>query len=99
MPRKRIDGVIEAVRYLQDGKIEFVRAYERRGAIWSDHILLQRAELVERLKKGRRFVTGQRKLYLGSSLETGKPVRYMRDRISTDDEANTRDLLTGTPVF
>jgi hypothetical protein len=99
MPRKKIDGVIEAVRYRPDGNIDCVRAYERHGAVWSDHILLRRAELVERLKKGRKFVIGQRMIYLGSQMEAGKPVRYVKDRITTDDRANKRDLLTGTPIF
>lgn len=36
----RFDGVIEAVRYSPDGKIEVARAYERRGAAFSDHVLI-----------------------------------------------------------
>ena len=55
----KFDGVIEAVRY-RGGKIELVRAYERRGATFSDRVLLDRAALLDRLKKGKRFVTGQR---------------------------------------
>jgi hypothetical protein len=99
MPRKRIDGIIEAVRYLPDGKIDTVRAYEYRGFIWSDHILLNRAELVERLKKGEKFVTGQRKRYLGSWLETGLIVRYDRNIVSTVGQEGKQDLLTGVPIF
>ena len=45
MARKTIDGVIEAVRYSPDGAISVVRTYQRRGAVWSDHILLGRKEL------------------------------------------------------
>ena len=48
----KFDGVIEAVRY-KSGKIEVVRAYERRGATFSDHVLLDRKELLERLRGGK----------------------------------------------
>lgn len=99
MPRKKIDGVIEAVRYLPDGKIDTVRAYERRGAIWSDHLLLERAELVERLKKGKKFFAGKRKVYFGSLLEAGQAIRYEKNVVSTDGQAGARDLLTGVPIF
>ena len=40
---KKVDGVVEAVRY-RDGQIEVVRAYERRGAAFSDRLLLTRKE-------------------------------------------------------
>jgi len=48
---KKVDGVIEAVRY-KNGQIVIVRAYERRGATFSDHVLLERKTLLERLQKG-----------------------------------------------
>jgi hypothetical protein len=99
MPRKKIDAVIEAVRYLPDGRIAVVRAYEARGAIWSDHILLDRSELVERLKKGKTILTGQRKAYFGTSLQTGTPVKFERDFVTTGSIAGQRDQLNGVPVF
>ena len=55
----QFDGVIEAVRY-KGGKIDIVRAYERRGATFSDHVLLTRKTLIERVEQGKRFVIGQR---------------------------------------
>jgi hypothetical protein len=99
MPLKKIDGVIEAVRYLPDGRIAAVRAYEARGAVWSDHVLLDRTELVDRLKKGMKFVTGQRKVYFGSTLEAEVPIRYESEFITTDNPVDKRDLLTGVPIF
>lgn len=99
MARNKIDGVIEAVRYLPDGRIDTVRLYESRGAIWSDHILLERTELVERLNKGKKFVTGQRTAGLGSSFDTGPAVRHENNIISTGSQGGTRDLLTGVPIF
>jgi hypothetical protein len=76
MARTKFDGVIEAVHYTPGGQIILVRAYERRGAVWSERILIGRNELVGRLKQGKRFVTGQRKEYLGSNFQTGRAVRF-----------------------
>jgi hypothetical protein len=38
---KKFDGVIEAVRY-KDGQIEVVRTFERRGAAFTDRLMLNR---------------------------------------------------------
>lgn len=98
---KKIDGVIEAARY-RNGEIEVVRAFQRRGATFSDWILMPRQELLERLKDGRNFVTGSRKEFLASTFETGRSVRVVsrdgKDFISTHDNAE-RDELEQVPVF
>ncbi|MFH1524137.1 MAG: hypothetical protein ABIF04_04160 [Chloroflexota bacterium] len=99
MARAKIDGVIEAVRYTPHGEIAVARTYERRGVVWSDHVLLEREELVERLKKGKRFVTGERKVHLGSVFETGQAVRYVNKCIVTDGQAAARDQLAGVSTF
>ena len=97
----KFDGVIEAVRY-KSGKIEVVRAYERRGATFSDHVLLDRKALLERLKKGKHFVTGQRKEYLASTFEVGKPVNLVgadgREIVTTTAQED-HDELEGVPAF
>lgn len=98
---KKFDGVIEAVRY-QDGKIEVVRAFERRGAAFSDRTLIPRGELLQKLKDGRKFVVGQRKEFMAGTFETGKPVQVVSrdgtDFISTRGDAE-RDELEQAPVF
>jgi dipeptidyl aminopeptidase/acylaminoacyl peptidase len=99
MSQKKLDGVIESIRYTPDGKIAVVRAYERHGVVWSDHILLERKELSERLKQGKKFVIGKRKLYLGGVFETGKSVYQIEDNIITEGQTHARDLLAGVPVF
>ena len=99
MARSNIDGVIEAVRYNSGGILTVARTYERRGAVWSDHVLLERKELVEQLKKGKRFVTGVRKNYLGGVFETGPAVHFTNDHIVTDGQAAARDLLAGVSIF
>ena len=99
MAGRKIDGVIEAVRYATGGKISVVRAYQRRGAVWSDRLLLDREELVEQLEKGKRYVTGQRKTYLGSVFETGAAVHQVDSRILTEGQTAKQDTLTGVPIF
>ncbi|HSM70333.1 MAG TPA: hypothetical protein VK851_02215 [Anaerolineales bacterium] len=98
---KKFDGIIEAVHY-KNGKIVTVRAYERRGASFSDRMLIERRELLERIKNGEQFLTGSRKEYLAGTFEEGKPVQVVsrdgKDFISTRDEAD-RDELEETPVF
>ena len=99
MARTKLDGVIEAVHYTAGGKIAVVRAYERHGVVWSDHILLKRKELSERLRQGKRFVVGERKIYLGSVFETGKAIHQMEGIIVTEGQTSVRDFLLGVPVF
>ena len=98
----KFDGVIEAARYFPDCSLAMVRAYVRRGATFSDHVLIDREMLVERLKKGKKFVTGQRTNLMASTFETSKVVRLSGSKgaevISTSAQTG-RDLLEGTPVF
>jgi hypothetical protein len=99
MANKRLDGIIEAVRYSADGKIALVRVYERHGAVWSDHVLLERNALAEQLKQGKRYMIGERKILLGGVFKTGSAVREMKGTIITEGQRSTHDLLTGVPVF
>ena len=99
MARNKIDGVIEAVRYSPDGSINVVRTYVRRGLVWSDHILLDRTDLVERLNNGKRYVIGDRKANFGSVFNTAAAVHLAGGHIFTEGEPGARDLLTGVPVF
>lgn len=98
---QKFDVVIEAVRY-KNGKIELVRGYERRGASFTDRILMDRKTLLERLKEGKRFVTGQRKEYLASTFEVGKPIKLVGGdgkQVVTTLAAAEHDDLEGVPSF
>ena len=96
---KKPDVVIEAVRYAADGRINLVRGFERRGATYSDRVLIPRADLAERLKKGRRVVVGDRLEYLASSFNVIRPVFLAdSDVIATSKDAKS-DLLEGAPFF
>lgn len=98
---KKFDGVIEAVRY-ENGQIVTVRAYERRGAAFSDSVLIDRKELLERIKNGKRFVVGVRKEFLAGTFDATKTVQLVtrggKDFIATRAEAE-HDELESTPVF
>jgi hypothetical protein len=98
---RKLDGVIEAVRY-KNGQIVMVRAYERRGATFSDHVLLERKALLERLQKGLNFSLGSREELKASTFKLGSQVRLVKqdehEWISTLPDA-TSDMLAGAPVF
>jgi len=99
---KKFDGVIEAVRY-KNGRIEVVRAFERRGATFSDRVMLNRKEFLERLKKGKKYVIGKRKEFMASTFDIqDKPVQVLerdgKEIISTRPEAD-HDELEQAPVF
>jgi hypothetical protein len=99
---KKFDGVIEAVRY-KNGQVEVVRAFERRGASFSDRILIPRKELLERLKKGQKFVIGKRKEFLAGTFEIqDEPLRIIQrdgqEIIATRSDAD-HDEVDHAPVF
>ena len=98
---KKIDGVIEAVRF-KNGQIATVRVFERRGATFSDWLMLDRKTLVERLKSGKSFVTGTREEFLAGTFSTKHPVvlvqRDGREVVSTRENADG-DLLENVPFF
>jgi hypothetical protein len=103
MARPKFDGVVEAVHYKADGQVEWVRAYLRRGATYSDRILLDRQTLLEHLKSGKRIVAGQRVPLMASTFEVSKPLRFIpqngRDILVVDDIQANQDCLEGVPVI
>jgi len=58
MARTKYDGIVQAVRYGEDGQILWVAAFLRRGPTWSDSLLIDRKALVDKLKSGKQFVIG-----------------------------------------
>jgi hypothetical protein len=98
---KPIDGVIEAVRY-KNGQIIAVRAYERRGATYSDRLMIDRKTLLERLQKGQQFVAGSRQDLMASTFSLTKPIKLVktedREYIATAENA-AKDELENVPLF
>lgn len=103
MAEKKIDGVIEAVRYTPEGKLKMARGYLRRGPIWSDRVLLTREELLEDIKAGKKWAIGQRVMYMAGTFETSHSVQVKgsqgQEVLYTTQSQDSRDSLEGAPVF
>jgi hypothetical protein len=107
--KQKIDGVIEAVRYLPGGQIDWVRAYLRRGATFSDRVIISRKELVDRIKAGKNFMIGQREEYKASTFQVSNWVELKSDANRewlgvVSQAANTggvefMDNLAGAPIL
>ena len=102
-PTKKLDGVIEAAHFNADGRLAWVRAYERRGPTWSDVVLLDRTTLIQRLKAGKRFYVGTRREFLASEFELSQPLRLVQSRrgliLVVGKGPAQQDSLEGIPVL
>ena len=87
---KKFDGVIEAVHYTADGKIDRVRAYERRGFIFTDLLIFDRQTLLHRLQNGARLYVGQRKTGMGNDFA-------LRGAIRLDGQKGGEKIIAGQP--
>ncbi len=101
---KKCDGVVEAVRYDPDGKVRLLRVYDRRGPTWSDRLLIDRNEMIRRLKGGSRYLIGARLPYLAGTFETTAPVLLSGEPgseilISGPATPAGSDNLEGVPRF
>ena len=103
MAKPKIDGVIEAVRYNPDGQVKWVRAYLRRGPTYSDRVLLDRQALIEQLKSGKQFMSGERVEQMASTFQLGKPVRLQQNNdqeiLVTGEIQSSQDRLEGVPIL
>jgi hypothetical protein len=95
------DGVIDAARY-HKGDLLWVRLYERRGAAFSDLLHIDRKALLQRLRAGKRYLTGRRITHMGSTFELGRRVQVLesegRQVVTTSQDA-ARDILEDVPVI
>ena len=103
MAKPKYDGVVQAVRYDDMGRVLWVRAFLRRGPAWSDYVILERSELIEQLNSGKRIVIGQRVPYLGGTFETSSSVKLVEQNgqefIFAGDSQADRDYLEGIPII
>ena len=101
--KKPYDGVVVAVRYTTDGEIDWVRAFERHGFVFSDRVNLDRDALVERLQAGKRFKIGERKTYQGSDFDTRDDIRLIEKNgsniIVAGKTSSERDFLGDLPII
>jgi hypothetical protein len=103
MAQPKVDGVIEAAQFSPDGDLLWVRVYERRGPTFSDRVLINRQELVRRIKAGKKFCVGQRKEFLASTFELSQPVGIFQhngqDFLAAGAERPGYDSLEGVLLF
>ena len=85
--RQDFDGVVEAVHYKKTGRIDWVRAYERRGPTWSDHLIIDRKTLLKKLEEGKRFFAGKRNVFNASEFKLGK-------KLVIDDNGKGEVIIT-----
>jgi len=103
MADKKYDGVIEAVHYQPDGQVDWVRGYLRRGAAWSDRIILKRDDLIKEIKSGKRMMIGQRVRYMAGTFDVSKPIQVTgpdgKEVLDTSSSDRDHDNLEGVPVL
>jgi len=101
--KKPYDGVVVAVRYTSQGDIDWVRAFERRGFVFTDRINLNRESLTARLKAGKRFKTGARKTYQGNDFEVYDDIQIIEKNgssvIVAGQQSAERDALGDLPII
>ena len=96
---KKPDGVIVAVHYAPDGKIETARVFERRGSAFSDRVHISRDALIDRLKNRKKYVTGTRTFYMAGTFDIGSEVRYLDSGVVSTRPDAQADTLEDVPVF
>jgi len=101
--KDKYDGAIEAVHLDADGKVEWVRAYLRRGVVFSDRTILTRKELVEALMSGMKFYIGERVQYKGNDFEIAEPVYLVQsddqNYVAVGKTETDHDNFSGVPVL
>ncbi len=103
MAKINYDGVVEAVHYKPEGGLDWVRVYERRGAVFSDRVVLSREAFIRQLKAGKRYVVGERILNLGAMFNVSQPVHLLSQNgnqvIVVGNAQANKDELDGVPII
>jgi hypothetical protein len=102
--KQKFDGVVEAVHYDPDGKVAWVRAYERRGPTFSDWILLPRQELINKIKSGKQYIGGDRISQMASTFNVTLPIQVLDSNgnevlVSGSSQTGDHDHLDGVPII
>ena len=104
MAKLKYDLVIEAGHYSPDGEIIWVRGYERRGPTFSDRVIINRDELVDRLSSRKKVYAGKRVPFQASTFEVSRPVNLVEKGgnqvvLIGDVADETQDKLIGVPII
>ena len=101
--KKPYDGVVVAVRYMPQGEIEWVRAFERRGFVFTDRMMMGRDALVERLQDGKCFKIGERVPLKGNDFEVSEDIRLVEKSgssvIVAGQASSDQDSLGNLPII
>lgn len=101
MAKSKYDGVVEAVHYAPDGQVAWVRAYLRRGFVFSDRVMLDRETLIDYLKSGKRMVIGKRVPLMGANFEVSDALSVVQkngqDILVVGEAQSEQDQLAGVP--
>jgi hypothetical protein len=102
MAKPKYDTVVEAVHFQPDGQIAWVRAYHRRGPIFSDWMIMKRPELVASLKAGKKVFAGRRVEHLGGTFEVADQLHLIQksggEAIVAGNGESARDHLPEVPL-
>lgn len=103
MAKPKYEGVIEAVHYSPDGKVDWARTYLRRGPTFSDYILLDRQALLEHIHAGKKFYIGERIPLKGGAFEISEQVLVIKkdgqEYLVTQEGNAERDQLEKAPII
>jgi hypothetical protein len=103
MAKAKYDAVVQAVHYGNGGKIAWARTFQRRGPIWSDYVLVNRQDLIDQIKSGKRYMTGRRVQQMGGTFEVERQLRVIQrdgdELLGTNGEQSNRDYLENVPVI
>lgn len=103
MAQVKFDVVIEAAHYDENGQLEWVRAYQKRGPAFSDITILDRTALITLLKAGKQIYTGKRIQYMGSSFAVSQLVRIIekdgKEVVVSGNQPHDIDCLEDAPII
>ncbi len=106
MSRPKYDGVIEAVHYSDEDRkqIAWVRGYLRRGSTFSDRVILDRKNLIELIRSGKKFYAGCRVPLEAGTFEVTEPLDIIdlfdgHTVVVTGETQSNHDVLEGIPVL
>jgi hypothetical protein len=102
MAKIKYDVVIDAVHYDTDGQVAWVRAFRRRGPIFTDWLKIPRSELIADLEDGMRYVIGQRIEYMAGTFDISGSLRLVNlnggSYLTSTSENVKKDHLPGVLV-
>lgn len=101
MAKNKFDGVIVAAHFDKKRQVEWVRAYLKKGPVFTDRVHLGREDLIAQIKAGKKFMTGRRIEFEAATFETNRLVRVEQSNGSeilvTGENEVVSDKLKGVP--